>query len=78
MSKYIPITEQVRRAILASGKTRYQIFKETGITQPILSRFIHGERGLSMESLDAIGQCLGLTVQTVRKPKGKGRIKKGR
>jgi transcriptional regulator with XRE-family HTH domain len=74
MNKYIPLTEQLRLAIRASEKTRYQIAKETGISQPTLSRFFHGERGLSMEALDAVAKCLGLELRPVRQ--GKGTAKK--
>jgi hypothetical protein len=62
MKANIPLTEQLRQAILTCGKTRYAIAKETGVTQDILSRFVHGERGMSLESLDAVGQCLGLRI----------------
>ncbi len=33
----------------------------TGIDQAALSRFVHG-KGLSMESLDALAECLGLEI----------------
>ena len=68
-----PLTEQLRQAILTSGKTRYAISKAAGVGQDTLSRFIHGERGLSMEAMDAIGQYLGLELKTrrpARKKKG--------
>ena len=64
MSKYIPLTEQLRQAILNCGQTRYAICKATGIGQDVLSRFIHGERGLSMEVLDTLGEYLGLRIVT--------------
>jgi hypothetical protein len=57
-----PLTEQVRKAIKTCGRSRYSIAKETGIRPETISRFFNGERGLSMEALDAIGQCLGLTI----------------
>lgn len=61
-----PLTEQLRQAILTSGETRYAISKATGVGQDTLSRFVHSERGLSMEAMDAIGQYLGLELKTKR------------
>ncbi len=60
------LSEQVRNAIERAGVSRYRISKETGVSQPALSRFIHGERGLSIEALDAIGLYLGLSITTQR------------
>lgn len=73
MKKYIPISEQLREAIAASGKTRYAISKETGVGQDTLSLFVNGKRGLSMEALDAIGQCLGLWIVAKQPEAKKGR-----
>ena len=67
--KTVPLTEQLRQAILTSGQTRYVIAKATGVGQDTLSRFIHGERGLSMDAMDAVGQYLGL--QLVAPPRAK-------
>jgi plasmid maintenance system antidote protein VapI len=62
MKELLPLTEQLRQAILESGQTRYAIAKATGIGQDVLSRFVRGERGLSMESLDKLGLYLGLRI----------------
>ncbi|NUQ63988.1 MAG: helix-turn-helix domain-containing protein [Pirellulales bacterium] len=69
-----PLTEQLRQAIIESGETRYKISKATGIGQDVLSRFVHGERGLSMDVMDTLGQYLELELR--RRPakrKAKGR-----
>jgi transcriptional regulator with XRE-family HTH domain len=71
MKKYMPLTEQVRKAIEISGKTRYRIAKETGISEVTLCRFASGKRGLSMEALDKIGENLGLEITFSRKPRKK-------
>ncbi|MHB8969722.1 MAG: helix-turn-helix domain-containing protein [Pirellulaceae bacterium] len=65
------ISDQLRQAIDESGLTRYRISKETGISQVTLSRFYHGERGLTLKALDKLGACLQLTVHLGRKEKGK-------
>lgn len=56
------LTDQLRHAIQTCGKTRYVIAKETGLTQAVLSRFMHGTGGLSMDGLDKLGECLGLNL----------------
>jgi transcriptional regulator with XRE-family HTH domain len=60
------LSDQIRDAILKAAVSRYEIAKATGVGQPALSRFVHGERGLSVEALDAIGLYLGLSITTSR------------
>ena len=56
------VTEQLQQAIEASGLTRYEICKLTGIEQSALSRFVKGERGLTTASLDLLGELLDLEI----------------
>lgn len=67
-----PLTEQLRAAIDASGLTRYRIAKETGIDESALAKFYNKRGGLSMQSLDALGQFLELTIKSGRKAAPKG------
>jgi hypothetical protein len=62
------LTDQLRKAIDDCGLTRYRISKETGISESTLSKFSLRQRGLSMEALDALGECLQLTIVMSRKP----------
>lgn len=64
----ILLTDQLRQAIDDSGLTRYQIAKETGIDESALAKFYNGHRGLSMEALNALGECLQLKIQLGRVP----------
>jgi cyanate lyase len=66
------LTEQLRKSIDDSGLTRYRISKETGVSEATLSKFYLGQRGLSMEALDALGECLRLSIVLGRKPDPKG------
>lgn len=61
------ITEQLKSAIAESGKTRYRIAQESGLSEAALSRFVNGERGLTTASLDALADVLGLEL-VKRKP----------
>jgi transcriptional regulator with XRE-family HTH domain len=67
------ILSQIRRAIEASAKSRYRIWKETGITQAQLSRLMHGKQGISIEALERLADCLGLEVIIRPKRKRKGK-----
>jgi hypothetical protein len=67
------LTDQLRQAIDDSGLTRYRIAQETGISEATLSKFYLGQRGLSMEALNALGECLQLTINLGRKPNKKGK-----
>jgi DNA-binding phage protein len=69
MTKPNTISEQLRQVILASEKSRYRIWKETGVSQASLCKFISGTTGLTLENIDAIGQCLGLELVAKAKRK---------
>lgn len=56
------ISDQLRAIIEGCGHTRYAIAKATGISQPTLSRFMSGERGLPLKTLDQLGVFLDLQI----------------
>ena len=56
------VTDQLRRAIADCGLTRYEIAKRSGIDESALAKFYIGHRGLSMKALDALGECLQLSI----------------
>jgi hypothetical protein len=64
-----PFSESLRRAIRECGMTRYAISVRTGIDQATLSRFMKGERGLSLSAIDKLVEALGLEIRTRRKRK---------
>jgi len=69
----IRLSDQIRRAVAASGLTRYRISKITGIDQAVLSRFMAGKVGLSMSALDRLADALELEVVVRKQRKTKGR-----
>lgn len=77
--KRTSVTDQVRRAILTSGMSRYAICKASGVEQAALSRFMAGKTSLTLTTLDRMADVLGLDL-VVRKPKRKRgpKSKKGR
>jgi DNA-binding phage protein len=56
------ITELLQDAIREGGTSRYAISKLTGIDQSVLCRFMQGQSGLSLESVDKVLGALGLEV----------------
>jgi DNA transposition AAA+ family ATPase len=71
----LSLSDELRQAIERSGVSRYSIWQQTGIDQGSLSKFMDGERGLSIESIDTIAELLGLHICTAdaksRRPKGR-------
>ncbi len=56
------VSEQLRRFIKDSGVSLYQLERETGVHNSMLSRFLRGERGLRLESVDALSKFLKLRL----------------
>ena len=75
MSKrQLQFSDQLRQAIQQSEKTRYRISQETGISEAVLSRFLHKKVGLSMTTIDLVCGCLKLRLAPENKPpRKKGR-----
>jgi plasmid maintenance system antidote protein VapI len=57
-----PISDQIRAAILTADVSRYQIAKDCDISQANLSRFVHGQAGLSLAAIDRLGLYLKLRI----------------
>jgi len=70
--KSLPLTEQLRQALVNCGETRYRIAKNTGIGADTLCRFVNGERFLSAEAMDTLGEYLGLELRKRRSTTRKG------
>jgi transcriptional regulator with XRE-family HTH domain len=65
--KKTKISDQIRAAIKSADVTRYRIELETGIDKATLSRFMSGKGGMSVETLDKLGEYLGLEVTKTKK-----------
>jgi len=60
----LSLSDELRQAVERSGVSRYSIWQQTGIDQGSLSKFMEGERGLGMESIDKLADLLGLHICT--------------
>jgi predicted transcriptional regulator len=56
------LSAQLQRIILDSELTRYRIGKMASIDQGQLHRFVTTGKGISLETLDRIGQALRLRL----------------
>ena len=77
MTKKEPFSEQLRRAIRESELSRYQIWKRTGVSQSVLSRFVNTGAGLSMNAVDKLVECLKLQLVAEGDMRSKRSKKKG-
>jgi DNA transposition AAA+ family ATPase len=65
------LSEQLRKHLDECGQSMYAVSHQTGIDQASLSKFRLGQRGLSWEAVDAIGELLDLEI-VVKSKKRKG------
>jgi len=63
------LIDQIRQAVRESGLTKRGLATLAGIDETAVSRFHSGERGLSMESLDALADVLNLRIVADGKPR---------
>jgi len=75
MSKRKAFSDQLREAIKLASVTRYRIAVDTGVSQAVLSRFMHYKVGLSMETVDVLVDYLGMQLvpEKPEQTKAKGR-----
>ena len=66
------LSKQLRRIVDDCGMSRYRIWKEVGIDQGTLSRFMAGG-GLSLDNIDKLASLLDLRISTDRRRQSKGR-----
>ena len=68
------LSDELRQAVEQSGLSRYSVWQQTGIDQGTMSKFMAGDRGLSIESIDKLADLLGLHICSAdaeqRRPKG--------
>jgi transcriptional regulator with XRE-family HTH domain len=72
MKDRLRFSDELRQAVDACGMSRYRLCKELGIAESTVSRFMSGERGLTMKCLDALAALLDLHVAAGKRPKKKG------
>ena len=56
------LEEQIRIAIKESGMTTYRLAKNSGVPQPVLSRFINAKRGITLKTASKLAEALKLEL----------------
>lgn len=69
MQRPILFSQQLRKVIDASDRSRYMICKELDFSESVMSRFMSGKCGLAMPTLDRLCELLELEL-VPRKRKG--------
>ena len=62
MAKSKPLSEQLRDAVRNAEVTRYRIAQDTGITEGQLCRFVQGQSRLTLDTIGALAEYLGLEI----------------
>jgi plasmid maintenance system antidote protein VapI len=63
MGKRESIADQLRKEILACGKSVNAVSIESGIPQPVLHRFVKGERDLTLTTAEKLIQYFDLELR---------------
>jgi plasmid maintenance system antidote protein VapI len=56
------LVDQLRQAIADCGETQYRIAKDSGVPQPVVNRFVTGQRGLTLETAAKLASYLRLRL----------------
>ena len=70
VAKMKKISDALRRAIKASGKSLSEIGRESGVHRAVLSRFVRGERTLTTPAVDKLASFFGMRLTKARKRDG--------
>jgi plasmid maintenance system antidote protein VapI len=58
------LTTTIKKAIENSEQNRETIARETRIDRAVLSRFVRGEKGISLSTADKLADYFGLELKT--------------
>lgn len=63
------VLDQLRQAIRESGLSHHELSKRTGVAQPIISRFVSGERSLQGETFSVLCSFFRLELRPKKRAK---------
>lgn len=63
------ISDQLRDAVANSGMSVYAVAKGAGISEPSLHRFMHGTRGLTLETAEKLAEYFSMHLTRPKWPK---------
>ena len=56
------LSDQLRQAIVADGRTRRELCREADVDETALSHFMAGRRRLALDSVDRLAEVLGIRL----------------
>ena len=56
------LENQIRKAIQRSGRSVYRLAKDSGVSQPVLCRFVNGQRGINLTTASKLVETLDLKL----------------
>ncbi|MBI2480570.1 MAG: helix-turn-helix transcriptional regulator [Planctomycetia bacterium] len=59
------IVETLKQAIIKSKMSRYELAHKSGVSEGVLSRFVNGERGITLETAGKIAKVLKLQLTLI-------------
>jgi len=62
MARCLTLSEELRRAVDASGLSRERICRRTGIDRAAMSRFIYGQQAIGPDRADKLAHLLKLDI----------------
>jgi hypothetical protein len=65
------LSDQLRKAVLNSGLTRYRVAVDAQVDHAVLRRFLSGERDIKLQTADRLAEYLGFELKKERKFKAK-------
>ncbi len=71
-TKHSLLSDQIRQAVRESGMSMLAVARAVETDKATMSRFLSGERGLRLSTLDKLGELLGLEL-IVQGKRGKKR-----
>lgn len=57
-----PLSKQLREAVKSCGQTVTAIAQASGVPQPVLQRFLSGERGITLDTAGKLAKYLKLSL----------------
>ena len=60
--QFADLEEQLREALRRTGLSHHELARQSGVSQPVLSRFLSGERSLTLPVAAKICRSLGLRL----------------
>lgn len=58
------IADSLKQAIRDSGRSMYELSKDSGIAQIVIARFLSGERDIRMATADKLARTLNMQLTT--------------